>query len=153
MMNEESLKKWEQKNIELLTSREMGEWLYRREMNARLQGEIKKYKPLELDYNVQCAVENLRTAYWSNEPEKVAKDFTEAEDIIISSICHHGYTVCKLPQGEWIYDEKLCNWKCSKCFETPKTIGYTGNRDFMNEHFKYCNHCGAKMVVKNAGVL
>lgn len=70
------------------------------EMIERPQGEIKKYKPLELDYNVQCAVENLRTTYWSNEPEKVAKDFTEAEDIIISSICHHGYTVCKRPQGD-----------------------------------------------------
>lgn len=44
MMNEESLKKWEQKNIELLTSREMGEWLYRRDMNARPQGEWIKVK-------------------------------------------------------------------------------------------------------------
>lgn len=59
----------------------------------RPQGEIKKYKPLEPDYNVQCAVENLKTAYWSNEPEKDAKNFTEAEDIIISAICHHGYKV------------------------------------------------------------
>lgn len=39
MMNEESLKTWEQENIELLTSREMGEWLHRRDMNARTQGE------------------------------------------------------------------------------------------------------------------
>lgn len=39
MMNEESLKNWEQDNIELLTSREMGEWLHRRDMNTRPQGE------------------------------------------------------------------------------------------------------------------
>lgn len=47
MMNEESLKDWEQDHIELLTSREMGEWLHRRDnrrdnrrdMNARPQGE------------------------------------------------------------------------------------------------------------------
>lgn len=43
MMNEESLKNWEQDNIELLTSREMGEWLHRRDMNRdmkeRPQGE------------------------------------------------------------------------------------------------------------------
>lgn len=71
-------------------------------LEERPQGEIKKYKPLEPDYNVQCAVENLRAAYWSNEPEKVAKNFTEAEDIIISAICHNGYAVCKQPQGEWI---------------------------------------------------
>lgn len=37
MMNEESLKAWEQENIEILTSREMGEWLHRRDMNARPQ--------------------------------------------------------------------------------------------------------------------
>lgn len=42
MMNEESLKNWEQENIELLTSREMGEWLRRRDMNARPQGECEK---------------------------------------------------------------------------------------------------------------
>ena len=43
MMNEESLKAWEQQNIELLTSIEMGEWLYRRDknrdMNERPKGE------------------------------------------------------------------------------------------------------------------
>lgn len=79
-------------------------------LEERPQGEIKKYKPLEPDYNVQCAVENLRAAYWSNEPEKVAKNFTEAEDIIISAICHHGYAVCKQPQGEWILvSERLPN--------------------------------------------
>ena len=49
------------------------------------------------------------------------------------------------PQGEWIYDNKINNWRCSECGETPKTIGYVGNREFMNEHFKFCNHCGAKM--------
>ena len=42
MMNEESLKDWEQDHIELLTSKEMGEWLFRRDncrdMNARPQG-------------------------------------------------------------------------------------------------------------------
>lgn len=48
-------------------------------------------------------------------------------------------------EGEWIYDELLNNWKCSECGETPKTIGYVGNTDFMKEHFKFCNHCGAKM--------
>lgn len=63
---------------------------------------IKKYKPVEPDYNVQCAVENLKTAYWSNDPQKYAKVFTDAEDIIVSSICHYGYSVCKQPQGDWI---------------------------------------------------
>lgn len=62
---------------------------------ARPKGELKEYKPLELDYNVKSAVENLKTAYWSNDTEKYAKAFTEAEEIIISAICHHGYIVTK----------------------------------------------------------
>lgn len=46
--------------------------------------------------------------------------------------------------GHWIYDNY--NWRCSECNETPKTLGYVGTADFMTEHFKFCNHCGAKMI-------
>lgn len=67
---------------------------------TRPQGEIKEYKPLEPDYNVQCAVENLRTAYWSNDTEKYAKAFTEADQMIVSAICHYGYIVVKGGAGE-----------------------------------------------------
>lgn len=56
---------------------------------------FKKYKPAELEYNVQVAVENIRKAYSSNETEKIAKHFTKAEDIIILAVCCHGYTLCK----------------------------------------------------------
>lgn len=49
------------------------------------------------------------------------------------------------PKGHWIYDKSFANWRCSKCGETPKTIAYVGTGAFMAEHFKYCNHCGAKM--------
>lgn len=38
-VNEESLKAWEQEHIEILTSREMREWLHRRDMNASPQGD------------------------------------------------------------------------------------------------------------------
>jgi hypothetical protein len=48
-------------------------------------------------------------------------------------------------KGHWIYDKSIANWICSKCGETPKTIGYVGTGAFMAEHFKYCNHCGAEM--------
>lgn len=64
--------------------------------------DFKEYKPMEEEYNIQAAVENLRKAYWSNETKKVAKIFTDAEDIIISSICHHGYTVSKENADRWI---------------------------------------------------
>jgi len=50
-----------------------------------------------------------------------------------------------LPKGHWIYDDVINNWKCSECNETPKTLGYVGDDKFMNEHFKFCNHCGANM--------
>lgn len=47
--------------------------------------------------------------------------------------------------GHWIYDNIANNWRCDKCGETPKTMGYVGTADFMAKHFKYCNHCGTKM--------
>jgi hypothetical protein len=52
----------------------------------------------------------------------------------------------KQKTGHWFYDESIENWRCSECKETPKTIGYCGSANFMVEHFKFCNHCGAKMV-------
>ncbi|MBP3240079.1 MAG: hypothetical protein J6M92_05990 [Oribacterium sp.] len=48
--------------------------------------------------------------------------------------------------GHWIYDKRIENWKCSECGCSPKTIGYVGRVEFMREHFKFCNHCGAKMA-------
>ena len=38
------------------------------------------------------------------------------------------------------------NWWCSECGEQPKTMGYVGTADFMFDEFKFCNHCGAKMI-------
>lgn len=55
--------------------------------------------------------------------------------------------VCfKTKVGYWIYDKRIENWKCSECGCSPKTIGYVGRVEFMREHFKFCNHCGAKMA-------
>ena len=53
------------------------------------------------------------------------------------------------PKGEWKYDKIIQNWRCSECNETPKTLGYVGTKEFMTEHFKFCNHCGADMRGKN----
>ena len=50
----------------------------------------------------------------------------------------------KQKTGHWIFDQH--NWHCSECGESPKTKGYVGSAEFMAEHFKYCNHCGTKMV-------
>lgn len=54
-----------------------------------------KYIPMDIDNNVRVAVKKLREAYWSNDTERYAKQFVEAKEIIISSICHHGFTVMR----------------------------------------------------------
>ena len=64
-------------------------------LEERPQGELKEYKPFEVDYNVKSAVENLKTAYWSNDYEKYANAFVEADQMIVSAICHYGYIVVK----------------------------------------------------------
>jgi len=50
----------------------------------------------------------------------------------------------KIKTGRWIY--KKFNWYCSECNNTPKTLGYVGKAEFMKEHFRFCNHCGAMML-------
>ena len=79
--------------------------------DERPKGELKEYKPLELDYNVKSAVDNLKTAYWSNDTEKYAQVFTKAEEIIVNAICHHGYIVCKRPKGEPVIKCKDCKYR------------------------------------------
>lgn len=54
-----------------------------------------EYKPLDVEHNVKAAVENMREAYWSNNTEEYAKQFTDAESIITSAICFDHFTVCK----------------------------------------------------------
>lgn len=46
--------------------------------------------------------------------------------------------------GHWLY--RHYNWWCSECGESPKTMGYVGTPTFMNDEFRFCNHCGAKMT-------
>ena len=53
--------------------------------------------------------------------------------------------VVERKKGKWIYDKTIQNWRCSECNETPKTLGFVGTADFMVEHFRFCNHCGAEM--------
>lgn len=109
---------------------------------------FKKYKPLEPDYNVQCAVENLKTAYWSNETENVAKHFTEADGMIVSAICHYGYSVCKQPQGEWVAITSCLDNDihiiCSHCKE--EFIGKSTLEEWKKEYL-FCHRCGAKMRI------
>lgn len=56
----------------------------------------------------------------------------------------------KIKTGHWIYDKRIENWKCSECGYTTKMIGYVGCAEFMAKHFKFCNHCGVRMVEPQA---
>ena len=75
---------------------------------------------------------------WSDQFIKVS----DAVDII-----RHLSPVTPKPKtGHWFYDKSTENWRCSECNETPKTMGYCGPANFMAKHFKFCNHCGVRMV-------
>lgn len=47
------------------------------------------------------------------------------------------------PHGKWIYNG--FTYRCSECGKPPKTLGACGSTIFVNESFKYCPECGAKM--------
>ncbi len=115
--------------------------------DERPKGELKEYKPLELDYNVKSAVENLKTAYWSNDSEKYAKAFTEAEEIIVNAICHHEYIVCKRPQGEWINHRNDYGHNIADCSLCGKAMQWHDEDE--DGIPRYCWYCGAVMKGKN----
>jgi len=105
---------------------------------------FEEYKPLEPEYNIRVAVENLKKAYWSNETEKVAKHFTDAEEIIISAICHHGYTVSKeRPQGEWIPCSERLPDDMKKVLVWYEYYRY-GDFNCMYQTYGFCYVCDGK---------
>ena len=75
---------------------------------------------------------------------------------VASGYCHPSNIaeeLAKLPPvypkpktGHWFYDKSIENWRCSECNEVPKTMGYCGSANFMAKHFKFCNHCGVRMI-------
>lgn len=68
-------------------------------------------------------------------------------DMAIAQLNELGYGLGEKPRtGHWIYDKRIVNWRCSECNETPKTMGYCGSANFMAKYFKFCNHCGVRMV-------
>lgn len=101
------------------------------------KGDLIEYKPLDADFNTQSAVENLRTAYWSDITIEAAKAFSKAEEIIISAICHHGYTLCKETvvkpvNGDLISRSALkkafedCTGDCACCIHNTNDFEYCG---------------------------
>jgi hypothetical protein len=125
------------------------------------------------NHSGKCGFEHLELAAWLREL-KTYKEQEPCEDAISREaalmcmtgkyivdleykpddiISQHIKRIKALPSvipkqktGHWFYDKSIENWRCSECKETPKTMGYCGSANFMVEHFKFCNHCGAKMV-------
>ena len=101
---------------------------------------------------------------WIDDVPFVQSKPIECEDAIsradavkvASGYCHPSNIaeeLAKLPPvypkpktGHWFYDKSIENWRCSECNEVPKTMGYCGSANFMAKHFKFCNHCGVRMI-------
>ena len=94
-------------------------------------------EPCEDAISREDAIESAKGIYNSNSEAKALCIITMLKELPSVTPSRH--------KGHWIYDETLENWRCSKCNETPKTMGYVGTADFMAEHFKFCNHCGVEM--------
>lgn len=63
---------------------------------ARKKGKKKnEYIDGDIDHNVKVALSKLREAYWSNDYEKYAQQFVEAEKIIISTLVFGGFDIVR----------------------------------------------------------
>ena len=80
--------------------------------------------------------------------ELIPEDYNlEIDDLVTNAIIDTAEALRPKPKtGHWIYDKSIENWRCSECNETPKTMGYCGSANFMAKHFKFCNHCGVRMI-------
>jgi hypothetical protein len=106
---------------------------------------------------VPVGKEALDMAIKALEQEPCEDTISRADAVkVASGYCHPANIakeLAKLPPvtsktktGHWIYDKRIENWKCSECGYIAKIIGYVGCAEFMGKHFKFCNHCGVRMV-------
>lgn len=145
----DSLKEFLGESYRVLTSdkKEFTSWLERLKWNVakcnELDTELRNYKK-----QVECENAISREdALMCMTGEFLPFMLYKPEDIIskrIQRIKDLPPVQPKISTGKWIY--KNYNWYCSECGCTPKTLGYVGTTEFMKEHFKFCNHCGAMML-------
>ena len=63
---------------------------------TRKKGKKKnEYIQGDIDHNVKVAINKLIEAYWSNDYEKYARQFVEAEQIIISTLVFGGFDIVR----------------------------------------------------------
>lgn len=101
-------------------------------------------KPCEDAISRQAVIDSIRNYFHDEYYQRTS--IQDCRDCLIEDVIKSLPPVTPIrPKGEWKYDKTIQNWRCSKCNETPKTLGYVGTKEFMTEHFKFCNHCGADM--------
>lgn len=126
-------------------------------INHAMRRYVNDKEVLEVDRNIMKQMLEVKPIFREIGAESLAQEPCEdaiSRQMVLDLFREHGVFATDIvdlppvtPQpktGHWIYDN--FNWRCSECNETPKTMGYVGTADFMTEHFKFCNHCGSKMV-------
>ena len=130
----------------ILTREEYGELVSSEYDNGYAKGyrEALEQEPCEDAISRQATVDFLENHAETYEDVRVKMGFKVSASLINNRNNLPPVTPQDSRKGHWIYDN--FNWRCSECNETPKTMGYVGTADFMTEHFKFCNHCGARMI-------
>ena len=101
-------------------------------------------QPCEDCISRQMVIDSIRNYFHDEYYQRTS--IQDCRDCLIEDVIKSLPSVTPIrSKGEWKYDKTIQNWRCSKCNETPKTLGYVGTKEFMTEHFKFCNHCGADM--------
>lgn len=49
----------------------------------------------DAEHNVKVALRKLKEAYWSNDTEKYARQFKEAQEIIIATLVFGGFDIVR----------------------------------------------------------
>ena len=112
----------------------------------KFEGIVVEYPPAELCIYPEYKGRPYFTIRYEENGEHIIGFGTYNPQVLTRYLQEYFISDIQPKIGHWIYDKNIENWRCSECGETPKTLGYCGTVDFMTEHFKYCNHCGIRMV-------
>lgn len=64
-------------------------------MTRKKEKKKNEYIEGDIDHNIKVALNKLIEAYWSNDYEKYANQFLEAEKIIISTLVFGGFDIVR----------------------------------------------------------
>ena len=104
------------------------------------EGNVTKYYLVQDEYG-----DMFVACYYNDKWQQIFHYDYKIEDNIVAWMELPERFVSK-EECRWVYDKRYQNWVCPKCGVSVSTSGFVGNEDFMREHFKFCNHCGEKLV-------